>query len=325
MTETDQPPIAGADPTRSRWLPAAAAAAVVLVAAGVVGAVALHRAAAPEPPAPPPDRSAVVHDGDRVRGQGQVVAQPGQPVRLCVGAVAVTATAVTDGPAPRSTAGCRIGVDLVGADLDRLTGRQESAGVVSGAAQITGIYRTGTVTVTGQAAPPAPLDWTLALERLPADCPAPAGGWPVRTAQDLPGIGQVSRYVDAHPDVLGGTSFGYPQPGKVRPQVLLVGTTGDAGELTRTVRRWYAGPLCVRAVAHSRSDLAPVRATLQKAVGDPARSARYGLIGGAGEGTAAGEPRTNLTVVVHDQPVEDLVRSAGADLVEVEPVLAKVA
>src|SRR5262245_29789214 len=90
-----------------RWaLPVAAGAAALTVVAGVVAVVAVRgsdgapsrSAAASQPPGlgtpaasspaasgslAPPD--AVVHDGDRVRGPGQVVALPGRPVRLCSG------------------------------------------------------------------------------------------------------------------------------------------------------------------------------------------------------------------------------------------------
>ena len=158
---------------RNRWVvPLAAGAAALAVVAGVVGVAAARgsagarsaaasrpllsgaRSAAASRPLPsgtagvlaPPD--AVVHDGDRVRGQGLVVALPGRPVRLCTGATPQVAWPI------RTPAYCAIGLTLVGADLDRLADRQERDGAVWGLAEVTGVYRDRTVTVAAQDAPP---------------------------------------------------------------------------------------------------------------------------------------------------------------------------
>src|SRR5690349_23719106 len=244
---------------RNRWVvPAAAGAAALAVVAGVVG-VAAARGSAGARSLPsgtagalaPPE--VVVHDGDRVRGQGLVLALPGRPVRLCS-----AASPQIDLPT-RTPAYCPIGLTLVGADLDRLADRQERDGAVWGVAEVTGVYRDRTVTVTAQDAPPA-LDAGLkpVAPGLPADCRAPAGGWPRREVQALPGIDRANQYVGAHPDVLGSLSIAYPYPtrsGAIGAQVLLIGTTCDVAEATRQVRRWYAGSLCVRAVPHSRAQM----------------------------------------------------------------------
>src|SRR4051812_41082510 len=123
-------PRRGAMSGRNRWVvPAAAGAAALAVVAGVVGVAAARgsagarsaagvRSAAASRPLPsgtagalaPPE--AVVHDGDRVRGQGLVVALPGRPVRLCSGVAPQVA------PPTRTPAYCAIGLTLVGADLD---------------------------------------------------------------------------------------------------------------------------------------------------------------------------------------------------------------
>jgi hypothetical protein len=325
---------------RHRWvLPVGAGAAALAVVAGVA-AVAVRgsagaparSASAPRPaaagtPAPlaPPD--AVVHDGDRVRGQGQVVALPGRPVRLCSGQFPQPDVAYPR-PAP-VPAYCVFGLTLVGADLDRLADRQERGGAVWGLAEVTGVYRDRTVTVTAQDAPPtAAARLRPDAPDLPADCPAPATGWPRREVQALPGIDQAGRYVATHPDVLGSLSIGYPEPtrsGAIGTQVLLIGTTGDVAEATRQVRRWYAGSLCVRSVPHSRAQMLAARAVLIAILTDPARQARYGLIGGAGESSVGGDPRTSVMVLVYDEQVRSLRESAGADLVDVEPQLRKLA
>ena len=315
-------------------VPAAAGAAALAVVAGVVGVAAARgsagaRSAAASRPLPsgtagvlaPPD--ALVHDGDRVRGQGLVVALPGRPVRLCSG---VTPQVLRPNQTP---AYCTIGLTLLGADLDRLADRQERDGAVWGVAQVTGVYRDRTVTVTAQDAPAA-ADPGLKpfATRLPADCRAPAGGWPRREVQALPGIDQANQYVGAHPDVLGSLSIAYPYPtrsGAIGAQVLLIGTTGDVAEATRQVRRWYAGSLCVRTVPHSRAQMLAARAVLTKVLWDPARQARYGLVGGAGEESVDGDPRTSVDALVYDEQVHRLRESAGADLVGVDLLLRKLA
>lgn len=319
---------------RNRWVvPAAAGAAALAVVTGVIGVVVARgpggAGVAPDSRAvpagspgalAPPD--AVVHDGDRVRGQGQVLALPGRPVRLCTGAAPDVAW-----PTTRVPAYCPIGLTLVGADLDRLADRQERDGAVWGVAEVTGVYRNRTVTVSAQDAPPAAdPDLKPFASGLPVDCTAPAGGWPRREVQALPGIGQANHYVGAHPDVLGSLSIAYPYPtrsGAAGAQVLLIGTTGDVAGATRQVRRWYAGSLCVRTVPHSRAQMLAARAVLTKALFDPAQQARYGLTGGAGEWSVDGDPRTSIDALVYDEQVHRLRESAGAALVGVDHLLVR--
>ena len=317
----------------TRWvLPAAAGAAALAVVAGVAvvvvrgstGPSAAPPAATASRPAAsgtaaPPD--AVVHDGDRVRGQGTVVALPGRPVRLCPG----IGPAIGVGGSTPVPDYCPLGIPLVGVDLDRLAGRQERDGAAWGRAEVTGVYRDRTVTVTGQRVRPV-----TDLERekplapdLPADCPPPAGGWPRGEVQSRPALEHADRYVDAHPDVLGGLSIAYPEAsrsGAIGTQVLLIGTTGDLAEATRQVRQWYKGSLCVRSVPHTRAQMLAARASLDAAMSDPAR----GLVS-VGETSVDGDPRVSMTVVVYDEQIHALRESAGADLVDVEPQLHKLA
>jgi hypothetical protein len=324
---------------RTRWaVPMAAGVAALAVVAGVVLAVRgpadPQRAAAPAPPAsstpaapsasggsPAPD-DAVVRDGDRVRVEGKIVALPGRPVRLCLGAE--TLPGVGAGQPPPLPAYCELGITLVGVDVDRLADRQDRGGAVWGRAEVTGVYKDRTVTVTDQRIRP-----TTDLERqkplapdLPADCRPPAGGWARGEMQARPGIDQAAHYVNAHPDVLGSLSFGYPEPtrsGAIGTQVLLIGTTGDVGEATRQIRQWYKGSLCVRKVPHSRAQMIAARRPLDAAMRDPAR----GLVG-VGETSVDGDPRISVMVLVYDEQVRTLREQAGAGLVDVEPLLQKV-
>jgi hypothetical protein len=322
-------------PVRSRWQPLAAAAAVVAVAAGAIGVAAAHRSAGP--PATPVASGdpggalapvdTVVRDGDRVRGWGLVVALPGRPVRLCSGS---RPQARPDGGAvvvPRQQPGyCPVGVTLRGVDLARLTDREEQSGVVWGTAEITGVYRAGTVTVTAQGIRSADADEGLP-GALPADCPVPAGGWPRAEVQSRPGVARAGQYVAAHPDVLGSLSIAYPETtpvgGPIATQVLLVGTTGDIGAATREIRRFYADALCVRRVEHSRSQMLAARGVIDAAYVDPAVRARYGLTG-TGEAVVAGDPRVSMSVVVYTASTDGLRRRAGAGVVDVDPQLRAV-
>jgi len=330
----------------NRWgLPVAAGAAALAVVAGVVAVVAVRGpAAAPTRPAAasqpagsaaagsaagslaPPD--AVVRNGDRVRGQGGVVALPGRPVRLCSGGGPQAGVDIAfRGPIP-TPAYCPVGITLVGADLARLGARQERAGAVWGTAEVTGVYRDRTVMVTGQRVPLViDLEQRKPLtDEFPADCRPPAGRWPQREVQDMPGIDRADQYVAAHPDVLGSLSIAYPKripAGAIGTQVLLIGTTGDLAEATDQVRQWYKGSLCVRSVPHSRAQMLAARAVVNAALMDPARQAHYGLLGGVGEGSVAGDPRTSMMVLVYDERARSLRESAGADLVDVEPELRK--
>ncbi|HEY6747371.1 MAG TPA: hypothetical protein VI357_16845 [Mycobacteriales bacterium] len=328
----DPDPAALTRPGRWRWQPLAAAAAVVAVAAGALGVAAAQRPAEPPSPAAPAATTpapvgtpapadTVVRDGDQVRGQGLIVAVPGRPVRFC------TPEQPQMNPAPVPLDGppdyCPVGVTLVGADLDRLPDRRERSGTVWGTAEITGVYRAGTVTVTAQGIRPNDPGKGFA-PALPADCPAPAGGWPRGEVQSLPGIGKAGQYVAAHPDLFGSLSIAYPEPtpsGAIGTQVLVIGTTGDIGEATRAIRRFYAGSLCVRPVEHSRAQMLAARAVLVAALSDPAQRARYGLIAGAGETSVAGDPRTAMDVLVYTAAADALRRQAGPGLVEVEAVL----
>jgi hypothetical protein len=224
---------------------------------------------------------------------------------------------------------CPLGITLVGADLDRLADREDRGGAVWGRAEVTGVYRDRTVTVTGQrvrTVTDVERDKPLAPD-LPADCRPPAGGWPRHEVQAMPGIDQVGRYVAAHPDVLGSLSIAYPEPtrsGAIETQVLLVGTTGDVAEATRQIRRWYAGSLCVRSVPHSRAQVLAARTVLDPAMTDSARQVRYGLVS-VGETSVGGDPRIAMTVLVYDEQAHGLRTSAGADLVDVETQLRKLA
>ncbi|MEN3362231.1 MAG: hypothetical protein V7637_6213, partial [Mycobacteriales bacterium] len=188
---------------------------------------------------------------------GQVIALPGRPVRFCAPVpVAMPGYAAGHEPLP---AYCDAGVNLVGADLARLDGRAEKAGIVTGRAWVEGTYRAGTLTVTRQGAwrpsgePPRTFP-----DRPP--CAAPAGGWAAGEL-DRDGLTRIQAYLTAHPDRYGELVITYPDgppagptdaPGYAKTQVALVGTTGDPTAAYRELRALFPGNLCVTRLPRDR-------------------------------------------------------------------------
>ena len=175
-------PRAARPPAPARWQPLAAAAAVV--ASPPAGSPAWRSPAAASPP-PPAGRvagqtaapgDAVVRDGDRVAGQGTVIARRRPAGRsLCAGRRPDLR------PHPPSARLRRSACTVTGLDLDRLSDRDERDGVVWGGAWVEAVYRAGTLAVTRQEPyrQPPPPDVT-APDHVP--CPEPAGGWPRQPA-----------------------------------------------------------------------------------------------------------------------------------------------
>jgi hypothetical protein len=279
----------------------------------------------------PPDT--LVRNGDLVRATGQVLALPGRPVRLCAPlAEAATVEMRVKDEVPRY---CTDGVTLLGADLERLSGRHKRHGVVWGDATVTGRYADRAVTVTEQALvrpnPPddpsvaVSLDPYLAGLTLPADCAPPAGGWPRYSVQNDHGFTRVRNWALAHPSVVGSVVVSYPDVYHLAEtdQVLLVGTIGDLEQARREIRERYHGPLCVTNVEHSRAELLAAEAVIQHSVMADHSGARLGITAFSGEMVVHGEPQTPIEAVVYDEPVHALRVQAGEDLVAVMQVFLR--
>jgi hypothetical protein len=252
-------PLTELDPARlgrrpgPRWQPLAAAAAVVLVA--VAGGLAASRPARPTGASP----GAVVRDGDRVTGQGVVIAAPGRPVRLCLTPRLVR---IGDGVA------CQVGIPLLGVDPARIPRRQEQGGTTWGEAVVTGVYRGGGVAVSALAAPPPqpPLPDDVPADRI--DCPAPAGGWP-RDSVPASAVDRLGRLVRAHPDRYALPFAHFPYAGRdgdtttKAAVVMEVGTTGDVAAARRELGRVFpAAHLCVAPVRWNEATKAAATAAL---------------------------------------------------------------
>ena len=254
-----------ARPRRSRWQPLAAAAAVVVVAAGVVGVASLRRSPdAPPPPAGPADE--IVRDGDRVAGQGFVVALPGRPVQLCVPSGEAT-IAIYPPPVPEP---CPVAATVTGLDLDRLSNRHERDGAVWGSAWVEGVYRARTLAVTRQEPyrePPRPD--AAAPDAVP--CPEPAGGWTRPPGNMEAAKRRLNQVVNRHAAEYTDPYVRYPygwhlqdQSNRKGTEVYVVGTTGDVTAARRELERVFpAEHLCVTRASWSKGAMATAQQALQ--------------------------------------------------------------
>ena len=311
-------------PHRSRWQPLAAAAAVVAVAAGAVVGVAVSREAGSPPAGRVAGQTAgqnaaspgdVVRDGDRVAGQGTVIAPAGQPPRLCVGGVTLS---IPNPPPPA----CVVGVPVTGIDLAQLSPRDERDGVVWGGAWVEAVYRDGTLAVTRQEPyrQPGPGDPTAADE---VPCPEPAGGWP-RQPDLRAALSRLNRAVAEHATEYTTPYVTYPYGWHLQDtsnrkgtEVYVVGTTGDVAEARRVLEEVFpARHLCVTRAEWSRGDIAAARRAL---------STPEALAAGIGRvDDRVLEDRVTAELVVLDERAAGLLAGVADGRVEPEPLLAKV-
>lgn len=234
---------------RRRWMPLTAAASVILIAAAV--AFGATTSTGPPPATPGASRfdGLLVRDGATVRGTGFVKGD-----RFC----AWNATY----PAHSNADDCAEFVRVRGLDA-----------VPTGNVQLTGVWRDGVLTVTGQGPAPEPEPWR---GDPPVPCDAPPGGWPL---PDEPTSNELHSYVnDEHPD-----RFRLPwRSGKV---LVVEVVKGDVAAEQQELRQRYTGNLCVvaspgkKSIADQRHLLAEVEKVLGPIMNDPANGV-YGASGG---------------------------------------------
>jgi hypothetical protein len=270
---------------RRRWVLPALLAALVTAAVAISGVLVTRPdkpaalAAAPKRDVPMADL--VVRDGDLVRGFGMVVAEPGKPVRFCApdADASIGGPELPDADAAPVAPACP-GVTLTGADLGRLTDREEHDGTVSGAAWVEGRYHAGTVAVTRQTpvSPAAPAPDPLGGPLPPPPCAAPDAGWQPGQLDDG-AVGTLDSYLEAHPDQYGGDEISYPDgepspsddpeppPGPGPTQVLVVGSVLDQARAQRELAAIFPGNLCVTRAAHTRRQVDAVAARFDPLLG----------------------------------------------------------
>jgi len=239
-----------------------------------------------------------VRNGDEVTASGTVIAVPGRPVRFC----APAPSRRPGRPGPERPPDRTLGVDLVGADLDRLTEPKTFETTRWGRAAITGRYADGTVTVTTQG---PPLDRSHRRTRLPdgTPCPPPAGGWQPGPL-DHAGIEALSTLVSDRPIAYGEVVMTYPDgPGLLdsgATEVLMVTITLPPATAELELRAHFTGNLCVRPAVRSRGrrrGLDPAQpgrprdlASVRRLPGRPGLPHRHG----AGRSGRAGRCRVRL-------------------------------
>jgi hypothetical protein len=283
----------------SVWPFVAAAAVVVIVLAAVivvsvVGGSPAKRSTAERSVLSGHATDLVVHAGDTISGQGEVVAIPGRPVRFC----APVAT-----PEAQTIETCAVGIDVTGVNLGRLTHRRASAGRVSGLAGLAGTYRQGTLKVTVQSSYVAPPGTTLIGRQPP--CAAPNGGWPTTRVELAP----VQAYAVSHPGVIVESAILRPTKDE---QVAYVLTAGDPAPVRIALAPALGSGLCVARSRYSAAQLDRTKAAMQALPRIPALNA---ITLGTGSLTKAGQPEILLDVAMVSAALAGAVDAQPAGLV----------
>lgn len=215
---------------------------VSIVTLLLLGACASRRAG--DPSGSGPYASSILRDGDTVRATGEVVSLPGRPVRFC-------APALSSGTTYNPIRYCDNGVDVIGVDLDRLSFRETKHQAVDGLAELTGVYRSGTLLVTAQGPSSPP---HIAAFGFDPPCPAPAGGWP----PPPPGNGgnlddrPVEAYRQAHRGAIMTIAFARPSRHQIALYVL---TSGATAPVRRALADDYPNQLCVARSVYTRAQV----------------------------------------------------------------------
>lgn len=250
---------------------------------------------------------AVIHDGDRVRGQGTVVAPAEGPVRFC--APATQGSATNAHTATSFAVDCAVSVRATGVDLSKLTGARREGGTVVGSAALTGTYRSGTLDVTHQSA------YVEQQPNLFADeppCPAPENGWPDTTG-DV-NLSAVSRYRAAHPGSIEMTAMLRPSRKAV---VVYVVTAGDPNPVGESLAPRYGSRLCVVRGRYSPAQIARAEQAVTARVGPgPRLTTPYG--GGGVTLTRTGDVQVDAEVPTLDEAFASVVDAQPAGLVQVD-------
>lgn len=213
----------------------AAIAVVVVLLASVGILIAAHRAGVPvadpfpspeDPDATAPVGAAPGKSAMRITGNAFVQQHPGQPAKLCVGAVGMSLPATCLGTVPVD------GLDLTAAPWLPVT----ETGVIEGSASVTGIWRDGTLLVETLAEPvleePEPIDF-------PQLCSDPKGD---QAAGPFSATDSSFEQVDGYQQLW----ITYPTSGPYAGQTLVnLATLGDQAAAEARIRRIWTGPLCL--------------------------------------------------------------------------------
>ena len=243
------------------------ACAVVVVVGLVVGGAAWLRPASSHHPLrtqpltgtanPVPTRTtnsdAVLHQGDRVRVQGQVLFAPGKAPEICA-PTPQPDILISPPPAPSCHG---FGLTLSKADPGLLAGRQVVAGVTTGDAVFTGIYRGSRLDVATQAPATTPAS---APVRFRVPCAAPAGGWKSSPDYNIEDMGGVGAYKAKHPDEVINIVMAHAS---ARQPVLVVAVT-DPAAARAALGTQYKRRLCVVKSLYTQAQVKSSRRALDR-------------------------------------------------------------
>jgi hypothetical protein len=256
-----------------------------------------------------------VHNGDTVAMSGTVMVLANGAARFCPH----SADAVADVVDTR----CDDPVALTGLRADELTGSTTVGKTLIGRTYIEGTWHDGTVVVRTQGAPKPVTPGRAADSRPP--CPAPKAGWQATDPGWQPPPALVD-FINSRPQQFAGLGVAYPSweagaggddaPGPA--EVVVVGVVGDQSAARAEISAIYSGNLCLTTALYSAADLDEASATIQPHVG------QWGILSATIAGWQPGMEMIDLEVVVVNDHVWDLVKEAGPDMVNVQPVIRKI-
>lgn len=242
---------------RHRRIASVAGVAVLVLAAGGTAVAVRHQGSGRATVF----SAATVSPGGLVGGSGTVVAEPGKPVRFCdvnnyrwLTAAPAVGRPSADQPIPNC-----VGVDVVGVDLSRLTGRTVTGGIVSGTATLQGRYADGVLHVEHQQGyTPARkgADTGGGFDDHPP-CPTPAGGWYRNGHTDNPDVRPAQEYGATHPTAI--VEFAIARPSRTQSLILLL-TEGDPAPVRAALSSSYApDQICVARSAYTIAQVSAVQ------------------------------------------------------------------
>ena len=297
---------------RARWVVAALVAAAlvvgVVVAVQVVRGSGVDRRDATGASIPtlttlgPTDTAAqVVHDGDRVQGDGSYYVPSDGTVWFCAPAPVAVASGADS---------CLYHVVVQGLDAATLP---PAADGVPAWVHVVGTYRDGVVTdaVATPASRPDP-----PLLDVPPPCAAPPGGWPTRPDDsNNVNMAPLDAYQAAHPDEVVGIATLYASANQ--PVAYLL-TSGDAAAAEAALRPTNGVALCV---AHS--DVTPAQSAAARAAFPPSEPGGDGVFTTSGTNPGLGAA-AEVSVVLVTPALAARAAAFPSGLVRFDPLLTPV-
>jgi hypothetical protein len=204
-------------------------------------------------------------------------------------------------------------VNLKGADLNELSQRRAKDGAVEGDAVISGVFRAGTVNVTGQSLVSPPHNTPYPDDDPP--CAAPRGGWPRGLVGENIDLSAAFGYRRVHPGA-------FAQIAELRPsatQVLvMLETNGNPAPVRTALLRAYGKRLCVVKSRYTTKQIDAASAHMSELV---TSSHGFAWMGGGTGMTRHGQVLVPLQLEYVTPDVAHRVSLEAPGLVDVDPWL----